>query len=249
MDRTLFMAHAKVEHRHWWFVGRRQILQSLVHRVAPAGEGAALVDVGCGTGGNAAAFADEYNVLGVDPSADAITLAREHHPTVQFRQTATLAGVAAHLAHGGVLLMTDVLEHVADSQALFDSALATVPSGGTLLLTVPADPGLWSPHDQAFGHMRRYTIASFRALWQGAPVVERLLSPFNSRLYPAISVIRALRRRSATSGSDLSVPAGPLNNALRGIFAGESQALVAAVDSGQAAYRRGVSLVALLRRI
>jgi SAM-dependent methyltransferase len=249
MHRDLFLAHGRVEDRHWWFTGRRTILRALLHAVLPAGEGSALVDVGCGTGGNIGAFASDYSALALDPSADAVALARERFPRVRFIQTENPEMARDHLARGGALMMTDVLEHVQDDHDLFRRALAVLPSGSHLMLTVPAGPELWSSHDDEFGHVRRYRLEEFRALWSGAPVDVRLSSPFNARLYPIIRLVRRLGRgRPARPGGDLSAPAGPFNGLLRRTFAGEARALVQALDRGTAPFGRGVSLVAVLRR-
>ena len=150
-----------------------------------------------------------------------------------------------HLAAGGVLLMTDVLEHVADDHALLARAIEAVPVGGHLVLTVPAEPALWSRHDVEFGHHRRYLPDTFRALWRGAPVDERLLTPFNARLYPLVA---AARRLAPRLGNNLRIPSGPANRLFARIFSGEAESLVGAIDRVTPPYRRGVSLIAVLRK-
>jgi SAM-dependent methyltransferase len=245
VQREQFVAHAQLEDRHWWFTARREILRALLHAVAPARRGAALVDIGCGTGGNSAAFAGEYDVLGLDPSADAIALARSRFPDVEFIESADPGVARTRLATGGAVLMTDVLEHVADDRALLRDAIAITPPGSHLVLTVPCDPALWSRHDTQFGHFRRYQPADFRALWRDAPVETRLLTPFNARLRP---VIAAIRRFTRDGGSDLHIPSGPLNHVLHRVFAGEAAAMVNAIDRDSPPFRRGVSLAAILRR-
>jgi hypothetical protein len=144
-----------------------------------------------------------------------------------------------------VLLMSDVLEHVANDQELLNRAIAVVPSGSHLVLTVPADPALWSQHDVDFGHFRRYRREHFQALWRNAPVDERLLSPFNARLRPLIA---ALRRLAPGTSNNLKLPVGPLNGFLQRVFAGEAAALVNAIDRNAPPFRRGVSLIAVLRK-
>jgi len=245
MQREQFLAHAELEDRHWWFTGRRVILRRVVAAIVPPGPHAALLDVGCGTGGNAAAFAGDYTVLALDPSADALSLARARFPAVHFVETADPVAGRDHLAAGGVLLMTDVLEHVVDDHALLARAIDAVPAGGHLVLTVPADPALWSQHDVEFGHHRRYLPESFRALWGDAPVSERLLTPFNARLFP---IIAATRRLAPRLGNNLRIPAGPANRLLARIFGGEAASLVGAIDRDTPPYRRGVSLLAVLRK-
>ncbi|HKJ02948.1 MAG TPA: methyltransferase domain-containing protein [Longimicrobiales bacterium] len=246
MQLEQFEAHARLEERHWWFTARRAILLRILQAIARPGSPVA--DVGCGTGGNAAALARAgYEVLGLDPSPEAIALAVERFPKVGFRCTDRPADARAHLARQGTLLMTDVLEHVEGDRELLHDAVEATPRGGHLLLTVPADPSLWSGHDVAFGHKRRYVAASFRALWAEEPVAERLCSHYNARLWPLIAAVRRVGTRGG-GGGDLDVPVGPLNAVFRAVFQSEAGALVSALDRGAAPFARGVSLVALLRK-
>lgn len=249
MQPEQFEAHARLEDHHWWFTARRTILLGVFGRLTPPGS--AVADVGCGTGGNAAAFAKAgYRVLGLDPSQEAIALARRRFSDLSFERTEDPADASEHLSGGGVVVMTDVLEHVADDASLLARAIGAVPAGGHLLLTVPADPTLWSEHDVAFGHHRRYREAEFRALWEDQPVEERLFSHYNSRLRPLIALYRRWSsRRKAERGGDLEVPAGPLNTGFRIAFESEGRALVDSIDSDRTPFSRGVSLMAVLRRL
>jgi SAM-dependent methyltransferase len=58
------------------------------------------------------------------------------------------------------IVLVNVLEHIAEDQAFLGDAHAALTPGGTLLLLVPALPGIYGSLDQAFGHYRRYTKTS-----------------------------------------------------------------------------------------
>jgi hypothetical protein len=107
-----------------------------------------------------------------------------------------------------------------------------------LVITVPADPTLWSDHDERNGHFRRYTASSFRELLANARLEPLLLTHFNSRLYP---MARLHRRRAASSARELRVPPVPVNALLRRVFAGERHHL-------SRGYPRGLSLLAIVHR-
>jgi hypothetical protein len=65
------------------------------------------------------------------------------------------------------VLLLDVLEHVLDDGAFLTSVVSDnlVPSpGGRVLISVPAWPALYTEHDRALLHHRRYTPAACRAL-------------------------------------------------------------------------------------
>lgn len=259
MDQTLFHQMAEVEGRHWWYLGRREIVARVVDSLALP-RGARIVDAGCGTGGGtaflAARSAGAWSVQGVDPMGPAIDLARRFAmPGLEYR-----CGTVADLlpdseGTADLVLMLDVVEHVQDDRALVDLALRLLKPGGHLLLTVPADPNLWSPHDEAFGHHRRYEPDTLAALVSDAPVEIRLLSHFNARLYPVIRAVREVKQGraaggavAAVEGSDLREYPAPVNRVLARLFAGESSRLVDALLKGGQPYRRGASLILVARK-
>jgi len=248
-----FELFARIEHVHWWFVARRRIMQELVARaVPPTGESDA-VDIGCGTGGNIAALADRYRCVGIDESEQAIAHARARFPSVEFVRSVDPAVLAPYLARAAVVTCMDVIEHVEQDAAFVEQIVGATRPGATLLLTVPAGMELWSEHDVTNGHYRRYTVDGFAALWATLPVRVRLLSAFNSRLYPVVRAARAVAnlrgRAHGDAGTDFSIPSPPVNSLLQRIFAGERSALLAAVDTTRRPYRRGVSVIAMLERL
>ncbi|HZZ27809.1 MAG TPA: class I SAM-dependent methyltransferase [Pirellulales bacterium] len=260
MQSEQFQLHAQIEQRHWWFVARRQILRELVRTIAPNSKAATaeladrkvVVDIGCGTGANLAALAEEYQCVGIDTSAEAISLARRRFPDIFFVCGFAPQDVAGFLRKAAVVMLTDVLEHVADDRKLLASIVAACPAGAQILITVPADMRLWSPHDVAFGHYRRYDDHSLAAVWAGLPVKPRLVSYFNRRLYPLVRAVRAVNhwrgRSSGEANTDFALPAAPINSMLEKYFAGEARRLLRSIDRPSAGYRRGVSLIAILER-
>ncbi len=261
MREAQYALHAAIEDRHWWFAGRRAIVKRLLERVVPTSkdssvpqaERATVIDVGCGTGANIAAFADDFRCVGIDSSERAIELARSRFPQIEFACEVELAPRAELFRGASAVLLMDVLEHVEDDFEFLSRVLALLEPGAHVLITVPAEAALWSQHDESFGHWRRYDFERLRATWRGLPVDERLVSAFNARLYPIIKSVRRLTRRRARSagdaGTDFSLPPAFANRLLERVFAGESAALDRALDRGGApAYSRGASLIAILRR-
>jgi SAM-dependent methyltransferase len=251
MDADVFRVHAEAEQNHWWFSGRRRILRAVVEAVVPPKQERRIVDLGCGVGATAPAFHPEYTYIGVEPSAIAVDFARAAHPGVEFH-VGTAASATADLSRAAVVLLTDVIEHVADDRGLLAETIGPMTPGSWLLVTVPARMELWSPHDVALGHYRRYDVKTLRNAWSGLPVREVLLSYFNARLYAPVRAVRwltsHLNHSAGAGGTDLAVPPRPANAALRRLFGGEAQRLVGAVHGRKPAYRRGVSLMALLQR-
>lgn len=68
-----------------------------------------------------------------------------------------------------------VLEHVADDVAAARRMLRALRPGAPAIVLVPAHPRLWSAHDRAVGHYRRYTRARLCATLRGAGfTIERV---------------------------------------------------------------------------
>lgn len=253
MQSAQFELHAKIEESHWWFTARRQIMQALVEQVLPPDGKSTIVDVGCGTGGNIATLVDGYKCVGIDTSADAIQFARQKFPNVRFLQGAAPEDLGETAKEARLYLLMDVLEHVEDDFALLSNLFMAAAPGAYFLITVPADMALWSPHDVAFGHYRRYDKPRFERVWRDLPARALAVSYYNSRLYPVVRAIRTknrlLRKSQGDAGTDFAIPSPRVNKALERLFAGESNRLVKLLrGKKKRGYRRGVSLVALLQR-
>src|SRR5262245_19473783 len=254
MQSEQFQLHAQIEERHWWFVARRRILHEIVRAISPPtpSRDSVIIDVGCGTGANLDAFRCDYRCVGVDTSAEGIALAQRRFPETTFICGQSPHDVMRWMGSASVVLLTDVLEHVADDRRLLNDIVDACPPEAHLLITVPADMRLWSPHDQAFGHYRRYDMSGLAELWRDMPVKVRLLSYFNSRLYPIVRAVRSVSRRrrraAGAANTDFKQPAGLANRILESVFAGERTRLIRAVDHEGTGYARGVSLIAILQR-
>jgi SAM-dependent methyltransferase len=110
----------------------------------------------------------------------------------------------------------DVLEHIEEDHEAAAEIRRVLRPGGTVLIAVPADMKLWSAHDEAVGHVRRYDRAGLLDLVEKAGLVVDELWSWNVLLRP----VAAWRRRKST-GSDLDDIATPVNLGLRAVIAAE----------------------------
>ena len=253
MKSDQFQVHVAVEDRHWWFLGRRKILLDVAAAVVPPSPQRLVIDVGCGTGANAAAFAARYRCVGIDVSEEAIDAARTRFPGVRFIHGEAPDDLGELAAEADLWVVSDVVEHIADDAGFVRRLVSAMRPGAFLLVTVPADPGLWTQHDESFGHFRRYLPDTLRPVWSGLPVTEVGVAAFNSRLYRAIKTVRFLNRKlgrtSGAAGTDFAMPPAPVNRLLAKVLGGESGRLVRGLETGvRSGATRGVSLLAVLRR-
>lgn len=101
-----------------------------------------LLDVGCATGALLElARLRGWDVRGVDVSEYATRIAREYYSLEIF--TGELAEAAYPDEHFDVVVMDDLIEHVADPSALVQESYRILRTGGLLTLNTPNRAGLW----------------------------------------------------------------------------------------------------------
>lgn len=236
MEERLIAQMRRDEERHWWFSGRRQVLLALVRAELP--EGARLLDVGCGTGFFLEAAATRYEVSGLDPSPQAVGFCRDRG----------LAGVreggVADLEHldatYDAVTFFDVIEHLPDDVGALALARQVLRPGGRVFVSVPAYQWLWSHHDEAHGHQRRYTRNLLHARLAAAGFAHARTGYFNARLFPAALAVRGFQRLTGQGlEADLQPPAAPVNRLFTRLFSGEARRLA---EPGSTGYPFGLSV-------
>lgn len=211
MDEDEIRKSAALEQRHWWYAERRALVRRLVSPLAP---GRAL-DVGCGGGGNAGVLRDlGWQVSGLEYSPAAAGLATSRGLDVVRGDARVLPFRDASM---DLVMSTDMWEHIDDDEAVARETFRVLKPGGRLLVAVPCSMSLWSGHDVALGHVRRYEKAELTGLMErvGLEVVD--VRSWNVLLRP---VVRA-RRKHNTSESEMEEVHPLLNAGLRAAVATE----------------------------
>jgi SAM-dependent methyltransferase len=172
-----------------------------------------VLDVGCGTGTNATVLrAHGRRVFGVDYRPEGLRAAHGE----QRRDAVFVQASATHLpfVDGAYDLVTalDVLEHVDDKAAL-DEILRVLRPGGSILITVPAMPWLWSVRDDEAGHLRRYRRRALIELLSGCGLELQRVTYYQCFLFPLV-LVRVLRPKSAAARDHEEQPSRMLNSVL-----------------------------------
>jgi len=245
MEHQLFDEMYRVEQDHWWFRARREIVWSLVRRyVGGAAERRLhICELGCGTGGNLAAVADRHDVVGVESSPRALEYARRRlGDRVVYGSLPDDIRLPPNAYD--VVLLTDVLEHIADDARSAATAMRLIHPGGIVIATVPAYQWLYSRRDVQHHHVRRYSKGRFRALWAAVDCRTLLVSHYNTLLFAPAAAARLaskLRGSDAPVG-DLAVPPRAFNDLLARLM-GSERNLLARVP-----LPIGLSLVAVVQK-
>ncbi|MGO4599630.1 class I SAM-dependent methyltransferase [Terrabacter sp. 2RAF25] len=210
MEGTEVRKLAELEDDHWWYRERRHLLAKAISGLTP---GRAL-DIGAAGGGNTRVLREHgWDAVALEYGADGAEVA-------QGRGLATLRADATRLPladHSLDLVMAfDLLEHLHDDDAAVAEVHRVLKPDGTYLVAVPADPRLWSSHDEAVDHVRRYTRDGLLSLLDrgGFDVVD--VRSWNVLLRPVVAM-----RRKVSSGSDLDDLHPVVNFGLRTIITAE----------------------------
>ncbi len=158
MEQHTYAIMNRVEDNHWWFVGRRAILEEFLNQIVnnPKSEiqNPKFLDVGCGTGANLEMLANFGDAEGVDVSDDALEFCKA-------KGLKAHKGLAEKLPFEDesfdVVTALDVVEHLDDDVAGLKEMHRVLKRGGKTLIFVPAFMWLWGVQDDISNHRIRYT--------------------------------------------------------------------------------------------
>jgi SAM-dependent methyltransferase len=219
----------RAESEHFWFAGTRAVIADALARALGAREGARVLrvlDVGCGTGYTLTRLPAAVSAVGLDASAEALRWAARRGTGARLVRAAAESLPVAQATFDAVLAL-DVLEHLDDDGAGAREIARVLRPGGVALVTAPAFGWLWSAHDEALHHRRRYRLAELGAVLRGAGLAVERASYYNFWLFPLAAAARLLSRlrRGAAPSTDLSIPPLGLNRAFTFLLASERHLL------------------------
>jgi SAM-dependent methyltransferase len=161
--------------RHPWEVARCEFFLHLLKQNDLLGGTVKWLDVGAGD----AWFARQLERL-LDPDAT-VTCWDINYSAEDLAEAANAPGDGVVLTATRPndkferVLMLDVIEHIEDDQEFVEGVAGDLlADGGVLLLSVPAYQRLFSSHDRALRHCRRYSPASCRRLLEKSGLTVRL---------------------------------------------------------------------------
>jgi SAM-dependent methyltransferase len=193
----------EVDEQHWWYRGRRRIIASELERLELPAD-ARVLDAGCGSGRTMVDLRRYGQVVGIELSEDAAEIARERDcGQVVIGRVEQLPWESDSF---DLITCLDVIEHTPDDGAALRELLRVCKPGGWALLTVPAYPSLWSSHDEANHHYRRYSRRSLRAATIGAGWDLERVTSFNSLLLAPAAAFRLAQRRRSPNGDGGASP-------------------------------------------
>ena len=218
MDAQYAAAYPELYKNHWWWRVREEILLRRIRRILAAVSRPRILDVGCG----AALFFDALqhlgHVEGIESDRAAVERSGRWRPRIVVGE---LDESYEPDAPFDLILMLDVIEHVADPERLLRRAGEVLTPGGCILVTAPAFNWLWTTHDDMNHHLTRYTSTEIRKMMDRAGLVTVETGyMFQSLIVPKLLV----RLREALTTAPARVPRVPpaaINGAVQTWFRAE----------------------------
>jgi SAM-dependent methyltransferase len=242
MERIVYQRLDQLEGGHWWFCARRNIIAAVIERFAPRKAKLKLLEAGCGTGGNLQML-QRFGALDAFELDDAARDIAKSKLPIDVKSGMLPDGIPYAPGQFDVVAAFDVLEHVEKDVESLARLGEQLSPGGRLIMTVPANPWLWSKHDETHHHFRRYTRASLTSALKRAGLEPVRISYFNTLLFPLIAGLRLARKAfGVKENADDAMPGPVMNGIFKAIFGLESHMI------GRVSMPVGVSLLAVAKR-
>ena len=222
MDRELYLEHRDFEEKHWWFVARRKIIFNFLKKHLQTNNDCQVLEIGAGTGGNLKMLQSFGKLYAMELDADAVQYANEKN-ICQVKQGALPSQIPFQQKFD-LIVMADVLEHIEDDAEALQAVKNLLKDDAKLLITVPAYQFLWSEHDVANHHYRRYTKKHLCSLLSQSGLHVKHSTYFNTFLFPVVLAIRTASQfiKSELPKSNINMPSKWMNQILKNIFQSET---------------------------
>jgi SAM-dependent methyltransferase len=228
MQSQAYQAMLNMQERHWWWRGMRRLYCTALSRFVPPDlqhmRVRRVIDVGCGFGANLPILNPLGSVVGVDVSLEALRAIRKR-PALGLVQ-AEADALPFRAGTFDVVALLAVVEHVDRDDRVLSEAYRVTRHGGIQILLTSAFMLLWSHHDRANNHRRRYRARQLDRLQRRAGWNVLVTSYANAFVFPAVALIRIIQRRvrthRETAAYDMGPDLGPLNGLLETMLAVEA---------------------------
>jgi 2-polyprenyl-3-methyl-5-hydroxy-6-metoxy-1,4-benzoquinol methylase len=198
MEKAEYAKMHALEETYWWFVAKRRILSAVSKPYLK--KRTELLDVGCGTGVVLQHFKSQgISVTGIDFSKEALKFCRKRGLT-SLKQV-NLEKKLPKMQQFDIIIAADVIEHLNDDLGALKRIKGLLKKDGVLIVSVPAYQWMWSSHDVALHHKRRYTAKRLRiAMTKAGYKIERLTYTNMFTFFPAAAV-RLFKKAVGSEGS------------------------------------------------
>ena len=164
MESEVYLRHIENEESHWWFKGRREIIQSIIKKnINFKDKKINILDFGAGSGTNINMLSKYGKVYAYEKDEKTSNFLKE-----KFKKNENIKIIQkpndSNKAFFDLILAADVIEHIEDDVSIMKYLSKLLNKNGQIFITVPAFKFLFSSKDRALRHYRRYTKKKIQKL-------------------------------------------------------------------------------------
>lgn len=193
MESEYYQRMYDLEETHWWFIGKRKIIFSILDKFYREKRDLKILDVGCGTGIMLTHLKKYGDVTGVDDSAIALSLCKKRGHSQLFEAPVTQLPFGEETFD--IVTCFDILSHqrVKDDLQALRELYRVLKKGGRIITSDPAYNFLWSGMDVSEGVRERYTKKDLTEKMEDAGFRIERATYWNTFLFPLIFTIRMIK--------------------------------------------------------
>lgn len=246
MEIEVYQQANDLKGKHWWFLGRKQVISSVLTRYLKTGS-FKILDAGCGAATSLPILTTFGKLYGVDKAKKAIKFCQKKGYTQLKRGSVASLPFADKTFN--LVAALDLLEHLKNDQKAISEFSRVCKKGGWLVITVPAFSFLWGENDIAAHHFRRYEKGELKRKIEKSGFKIKKLSYFNFFLFPLFLVwhlARLVKRkiiRGDKARSTLSIGLPSLINKFFALLFSQEARFLPAIN-----FPFGLSLICLAQK-
>lgn len=208
-----------LEKQYWWFQGRRKVILDTLNQHGKrdaSSDRPVILDIGCGTGMMLEDLKQMGSATGLDFSMVALEYCKNRGIDTIGR--ADVRNLPVKENSVDIITALDLIEHIEDDHGLMDEFYRVLKPGGIAVMSVPAHKKLWSGHDVALHHFRRYEKPEFQQLVEGAGLRPRKYTYGMATAYVPAVLIRNYKKMRGQKDTGATTDEFPIPGWLNGML-------------------------------
>ena len=181
----------QAETSYFWFRAKQELVKKLISKISLPPE-PEILDLGAGTGINLKNLSSLGFAVGVDYSLSAIEFCQRRG--LKNLVLAKAEELPFKKASFDLITCLDLLEHLEDDEGFLRECQRILKPGGFLLISTPAYQWLFSSHDIALGHKRRYSKKELKNKLEQAGFKIEILAHFFGAVFPFLLPLRLFQK-------------------------------------------------------
>lgn len=179
----------------YWFAGRRELLRVLIKKYFTT-KNAQILNIGCGTGEDVYVFEKFGKLFALDIAHETTKYAKRYLGNVICSDAQKSAVKSDKF---DLIIISDVLEHIPNDLQTLNEITRLLKKNGQVVITVPAIAWLYSSHDAALQHLRRYSEKRLKQVLKYNNLHIIAIGYWNVFIFLPLMTVRLLKKIVAYS--------------------------------------------------